>query len=98
MDLRVLHPQSFSVHMAAYFYGHFTEDLRENSAHAHAVCTRPSFPLPLEGLGTRLKEGTTSGLRIFKSRRSHWMRCLTDLEYSNHCCDIHLIINKTEKK
>ena len=23
-------------------------------AHAHAVCTRPSFPLHLEGLGTRL--------------------------------------------
>ena len=32
----------------------FTEDLRENSAHAHAVCTWPSFPLPLEGLGTKL--------------------------------------------
>ena len=38
-----------------------------------------------------------AGLRVGKDRRSHWTKSVTDLDYSNHCCDIHSAVSKPEK-
>ena len=40
-------------------------------------------PRDLRNLETR-RPGATKGPRVSKSRRSHWSRRLTDLDYSNH--------------
>ena len=32
----------------------------------------------------RHSEGTAKGLMVSKYLRSHWLKCITDLEHSNH--------------